>query len=55
MVAALRKTLGLSQKEFASLLKVSAAIVNNWEKNKGSLKLHEKNRKALNEVNNCAR
>jgi uncharacterized Zn finger protein len=54
-VAALREKLGLSQKEFASLLKVSAVTVNNWEKSKGSLKLHEKNRKALNEVNNCAR
>jgi len=49
-VAALRDTLGLSQKEFASLLKVSAVTVNNWEKQKNALKLHEKNRKALIEL-----
>jgi len=53
-VADLRKTLGLSQKEFASLLKVTAATVNNWEKKKGSLKLHEKNRKTFIEVANRA-
>jgi uncharacterized Zn finger protein/DNA-binding XRE family transcriptional regulator len=54
-VATLRETLGLSQKEFASLLKVSAVTVNNWEKKKSSLKLHEKNKKAFINVATRAR
>ncbi len=49
-VAALRESLGLSQKEFASLLKVSVVTVNNWEKKHCSLKLQGKNRKAFLEV-----
>ncbi len=46
-VAALRKSLDLSPKDFARLLKVSTATIYNWEKTKGPLKLHDKSRKAL--------
>ncbi len=46
-VSTLRQFLGLSQKEFAALLKVSPLTVCNWENKRGPLKLHGRCRKAL--------
>ncbi len=49
-ITALRQSLNLSPKNFALLLKVSTATIYNWEKTVGPLKLHEKSRRALNNV-----
>lgn len=49
-VFTLRKNLGLSQKELASILKVSPLTVCNWENKRGPLKLHGRCRKALLEA-----
>ena len=49
-VAKLRTKLGLPRSAFAVLLGVSAATVGNWEKKKGTLKLQDRSRAALNDA-----
>lgn len=49
-VARLRKRLGLTQAQFARLLGVSLASVNNWENAVGKLKLRGKSNAVLNRV-----
>ena len=49
-VVRLRKRLGLTQAQFARLLGVSLASINNWENAVGKLKLRGKSNAALNRV-----
>lgn len=46
-VAGLRSDFGMTQSQFARLIGVSVATICNWEKNKGTLNLQERTRKAL--------
>ena len=50
MVRDLRTALGLSGKDFALRLGVSAGIVSSWERNPGVLKLQRRSREALERV-----
>jgi DNA-binding XRE family transcriptional regulator len=49
-IASLRSDLSMTQAQFASLIGVSISTINNWEKNKGALKLQARTRKALTEA-----
>jgi uncharacterized Zn finger protein/DNA-binding transcriptional regulator YiaG len=49
-IAGLRSDLGMTQAQFARLIGVSISTINNWEKNKGALKLQTRTRKALTEA-----
>jgi DNA-binding XRE family transcriptional regulator len=40
----------MTQAQFARLIGVSISTINNWEKNKGALKLQTRTRKALTEA-----
>ena len=54
-VVRLREKFGMSQKEFAGLLGVSIASINNWEKRPGKLSLQIHTLAALNAVKNLTK